>query len=85
VDTRREGRWAEIRISDTGPGIPKEIRDRIFDPFFTTKEVGKGSGQGLAISHSVIVKKHGGTIGFETEINQGTTMIIRLPIGNGNG
>jgi len=85
VTTRREGRWAEIRISDTGPGIPKEIRDRIFDPFFTTKEVGKGSGQGLAISHSVIVKKHGGTIGFETEINKGTTMIIRLPMGNGNG
>jgi PAS domain S-box-containing protein len=85
VATRREGRWAEIRISDTGAGIPKEIRDRIFDPFFTTKEVGKGSGQGLAISHSVIVKKHGGTIGFETEINQGTTMIIRLPMGNGNG
>jgi len=85
VTTRREGRWAEIRISDTGPGIPKGIRDRIFDPFFTTKEVGKGSGQGLAISHSVIVKKHGGTIGFETEINRGTTMTIRLPIGNGNG
>ena len=85
VTTRREGRWAEVRISDTGTGIPKEIRDRIFDPFFTTKEVGKGSGQGLAIAHSVIVQKHGGTIGFETEVNQGTTMIIRLPIGNRNG
>jgi len=85
VTTRREGRWAEIRISDTGPGIPKEIRDRIFDPFFTTKEVGKGSGQGLAIAYSVIVQKHGGTIAFETEINQGTTMIIRLPIGRRNG
>lgn len=85
VATRRKDPWAEIRISDTGPGIPKDIRDRIFDPFFTTKEVGKGSGQGLAISHSVIAKKHGGTIVFETEINQGTTMIIRLPMGNGKG
>jgi len=85
VTTRRQGRWVEIRISDTGPGIPKEIRDKVFDPFFTTKEVGKGSGQGLAISHSVIVNKHGGSIEFETEINHGTTMIIRLPIGEGNG
>ncbi|MBN1627702.1 MAG: PAS domain S-box protein [Deltaproteobacteria bacterium] len=85
VTTRRQGPWAEIRISDTGPGIPKEIRDKVFEPFFTTKEVGKGSGQGLAISHSVIVNKHGGSIEFETEINHGTTMIIRLPIGEGNG
>lgn len=85
ITTRRQGEWAEIRISDTGKGIPKEIRDRIFDPFFTTKEVGKGSGQGLAISHSVIVNKHGGSIGFETEMDHGTTMIIRLPIGDGNG
>jgi len=85
VTTHRDDPWAEIRISDTGPGIPKDVRDRIFDPFFTTKEVGKGSGQGLAISHSVIVNKHGGDIGFETEINKGTTMIIRLPQGNGHG
>lgn len=85
IATRREDHWVEIRISDTGTGIPKEIRDRIFDPFFTTKEVGKGSGQGLAISHSVIVSKHGGTIGFETELNRGTTMIIRLPMDNANG
>lgn len=85
VKTRRENHWAEIRIADTGPGIPKGIRDKIFDPFFTTKEVGKGSGQGLSISHSVIVNKHGGSIDFETEINKGTTMIIRLPLGNGHG
>jgi PAS domain S-box-containing protein len=82
ITTRRNDPWTEIRISDTGIGIPMAIREKIFDPFFTTKEVGKGSGQGLAISHSVIVKKHGGTIHFETEINQGTTMIIRLPMGN---
>jgi signal transduction histidine kinase len=82
ITTRRNDPWTEIRVADTGIGIPMAIREKIFDPFFTTKEVGKGSGQGLAISHSVIVKKHGGTIDFETEINQGTTMIIRLPMGN---
>jgi PAS domain S-box-containing protein len=82
ITTRRVDPWAEIRIADTGAGIPEAIRDRIFDPFFTTKEVGKGSGQGLAIAHSVIVSKHNGTINFETEINRGTTMIIRLPMDN---
>jgi signal transduction histidine kinase len=71
---------AEIRISDTGTGIPEEIRNRIFDPFFTTKEVGKGTGQGLTIAHSIIVKKHGGSLSFETEVGKGTTFIISLPI-----
>jgi PAS domain S-box-containing protein len=71
--------WAEIRIQDTGSGIPEEIRSKIFDPFFTTKEIGKGTGQGLAIAHSVIVEKHAGTIHFESEIGKGTTFIIRLP------
>lgn len=72
--------WAEIRISDTGTGIPPQARSRIFDPFFTTKEVGKGTGQGLAISHNVIVEKHKGQLLFETEMGQGTTFIIRLPL-----
>ncbi|MBW2412678.1 MAG: PAS domain S-box protein, partial [Deltaproteobacteria bacterium] len=71
---------AEIRISDTGAGIPEQIRHRIFDLFFTTKEPGRGTGQGLAIAHSVIVDKHGGTIDIETQENQGTTFVIRLPI-----
>jgi two-component system, NtrC family, sensor kinase len=72
--------WAEIRISDTGTGIPVAAQSRIFDPFFTTKEVGKGTGQGLAISHNVIVEKHKGQLFFETEMGQGTTFIIRLPL-----
>jgi signal transduction histidine kinase len=80
VRTRRDGDWAEIRISDTGTGIPENIRARIFEPFFTTKEVGKGTGQGLAISHAMIVRKHAGTITFETEPGKGTTFIIRLPL-----
>ncbi|MDP1991983.1 MAG: PAS domain S-box protein [Syntrophales bacterium] len=80
ISTRQDDSWVEIRISDTGNGIPVGIRPRIFDPFFTTKEVGKGSGQGLAISHTAIVERHHGTIMFDTEIGQGTTFIIRLPI-----
>jgi len=80
ISTRRDGDWAEVRVSDTGTGIPEEIRSKVFDPFFTTKEVGKGTGQGLAIAHSVIVEKHNGTITFETEPSKGTTFIIRLPI-----
>ncbi|MFQ5741305.1 MAG: PAS domain S-box protein [Acidobacteriota bacterium] len=81
VKTRRVNGWAEVLVRDSGPGIPKDIRDRIFDPFFTTKEVGKGTGQGLAITHSVIVKKHGGRILCETELGQGTTFTVRLPLG----
>jgi PAS domain S-box-containing protein len=80
VSTRHRGAWAEVRIADTGTGIPEQVRSRIFDPFFTTKEVGKGTGQGLAIAHAVVVEKHGGTITFETEEKHGTTFIIRLPL-----
>lgn len=81
ITTQRIGdEWAEIQISDTGTGIPPEVQNRIFDPFFTTKEVGKGTGQGLAISHNVIVEKHGGQITFETESSFGTTFYIRLPL-----
>jgi PAS domain S-box-containing protein len=80
ISTHRAENRAVIRISDTGAGIPEDIRHRIFDLFFTTKEPGRGTGQGLAIAHSVIVDKHGGTIGIETEENQGTTFIVGLPI-----
>lgn len=82
VSTQRDGDWVEIRIQDTGTGIPEAIRSKIFDPFFTTKEVGKGTGQGLAIAHDIVVKKHGGTIRFETVVDRGTTFIVRIPIGN---
>ncbi|MEJ2078686.1 MAG: ATP-binding protein [Acidobacteriota bacterium] len=85
VSTRLDGAWAEIRVEDTGSGIPEHARDRIFDPFFTTKGVGKGTGQGLAISHSVIVDKHGGTIHFETETGGGTSFIVRLPLDEATG
>jgi two-component system, NtrC family, sensor kinase len=71
--------FAEIAVADTGTGIPETIRGRIFDPFFTTKEVGKGTGQGLSLAHTVIVKKHSGKIWFETKMDQGTTFFIHLP------
>jgi signal transduction histidine kinase len=70
----------EISITDSGTGIPDKVRDKIFDPFFTTKAVGKGTGQGLAIARSIIVDKHGGTLNFLTEMGQGTTFFIRLPL-----
>jgi signal transduction histidine kinase len=80
VRTRLDGDEIEIAIGDTGTGIPETARENIFDPFFTTKEVGKGTGQGLAIARSVVVNKHGGTLRFETECGKGTTFYIRLPV-----
>jgi signal transduction histidine kinase len=80
ISSTLAGNWAEIRISDTGHGIPEEIRHRVFDLFFTTKEPGRGTGQGLAIAHSVIVDKHSGKIDIETGEDRGTTFLIRLPV-----
>ncbi len=80
IKTIQEGDWVEIRISDNGDGIPEEIQPHVFEPFFTTKEVGKGTGQGLAIAYDIVACKHGGTLTFETTTGVGTTFIIRLPI-----
>jgi len=80
VSTRLVDDFVEIRVKDTGTGIAEKIRDRVFDPFFTTKPVGKGTGQGLAIAHNVIVDQHQGQIFFESEIGVGTVFIIRLPV-----
>ncbi len=80
VRTRRVDDEAEIAIADTGTGIPESGRAKIFEPFFTTKEVGKGTGQGLSHAHSVIVKRHAGTLRFDTAEGEGTTFYIRLPI-----
>lgn len=81
--TKKTGRFVEIKISDNGCGIPKRIIERIYDPFFTTKDVGVGTGQGLAISHTIITEKHGGTINVESEPKKGTTFTIYLPIESG--
>jgi len=80
VRTRVDGEAVVISISDTGGGISSAVQGRIFDPFFTTKEVGRGTGQGLAIAHIVVVEKHAGELSFETEFGRGTTFHIRLPI-----
>lgn len=79
VATRVDGDQVRIAISDTGPGIPENIRHKIFDPFFTTKPVGSGTGQGLAISHTVVVEKHGGQLMCESVVGEGTTFTITLP------
>lgn len=71
--------YVEIRISDTGVGIPPNHHDRIFNQFFTTKPVGKGTGQGLAIAYSIVVDQHKGNILFESEPGKGTTFIVRIP------
>jgi PAS domain S-box-containing protein len=80
IRTWQEGGQAVIAISDTGCGIPDKIRIRVFDPFFTTKPVGKGTGQGLAISRSIVVEKHGGTLRFEPNQPQGTIFYISIPV-----
>jgi len=80
ISTRRQGPWAEIEVTDTGTGIPAGVREHVFDPFFTTKEVGKGTGQGLTIAHSIVVTKHGGRIRLESEVGRGTTFIVHLPL-----
>ena len=79
IQTRQRGRWAQIRVSDTGCGIPRWAQIRVFDPFFTTKPAGLGTGQGLAISHAV-VSRLGGTIQFDSEEGRGTTFTVRLPV-----
>lgn len=80
ISTRVDGDFAEFRFSDSGTGIAEEHRTKLYDAFFTTKQVGKGTGQGLAIAHSIIVEGHGGTIDFETEVGKGTAFIVRLPL-----
>lgn len=84
VSTRMENGSVVVSVADNGTGIPKDIQHRIFDPFFTTKEVGRGTGQGLSISHNIIVEKHGGRLYFETSPKHGTTFFIELPIASNN-
>ncbi len=67
-------------VTNNGPVIPESVRDSLFNPFFTTKPPGKGTGLGLSISHDIIVRKHGGTLSFTSDENEGTTFRIVLPI-----
>lgn len=80
VRTTQDAECTTISIQDTGAGIQPEIQSKIFDPFFTTKGVGRGTGQGLSLAHTSIVKKHGGKIWFESEVGKGTIFFIQLPM-----
>ncbi len=79
VGTKRVDNEAHILIQDSGMGIPSEVIDKIYDPFFTTKELGKGTGQGLAISHDILVNKHKGRIEVESKVGQGTRFTLVIP------
>jgi PAS domain S-box-containing protein len=81
--------WAKdsdvvISVADDGGGIPPSVAGRIFDPFFTTKPIGRGTGQGLALSRTIVVERHGGSLTFETRVGEGTTFFVRLPITPGD-
>lgn len=80
ITSRMSAGLAEVSVTDNGVGIPVGNRERVFDPFFTTKEVGRGTGQGLAITRTSIVDKLGGELFFESDTGKGTTFFIRLPL-----
>ncbi len=80
VRTRLEADGAHLEVTDTGCGIPASLRERVFDPFFTTKDVGRGTGQGLALAHALVVERHGGRIGFQSEVGRGSCFHVVLPL-----
>jgi len=80
ISTDVDGEYVKIVATDNGCGIPKSNLDKVFDPFFTTKEVGKGTGQGLAITRSIVVVKHRGSVDIDSEVGVGTKFTLRLPI-----
>jgi signal transduction histidine kinase len=80
VRTSCEPAHVRISVSDTGAGIAPDVAARIFEPFFTTKEVGRGTGQGLAIARTMVVERHGGVLTFDTEPGRGTTFHVCLPL-----
>ena len=80
ISTRKADQTIVVCIRDTGAGIPESIQDQVFNPFFTTKAVGRGSGQGLAIAHKVVVDRHKGRLSFHSEPGKGTTFTVALPL-----
>jgi PAS domain S-box-containing protein len=80
VATALDGEDVVVRVSDTGEGIPDDVRPMIFDPFFTTKDVGRGSGQGLPLARGVVQEGHGGTLTMESVLGEGTTFSVRIPV-----
>lgn len=80
IGTSLEGDTAVIRVRDNGCGIPEDNISKLYDPFFTTKEVGRGTGQGLSIAHSIVVDKHSGNIDVSSRLGEGTEFILRVPV-----
>lgn len=78
--TTHEGDHVRVDITDSGIGMPAEIRARVFDPFFTTRTVGQGSGQGLAVAYAIVTRKHGGQLSCVSEVGRGSTFSLRLAI-----
>jgi two-component system NtrC family sensor kinase len=74
-----DGRYVEVELADTGPGIPEDQLDKVFEPFFTTKEVGLGTGLGLSIAYGII-ERHHGRIWAESSVGKGTSFFVQLPI-----
>ncbi|MCW8903252.1 sensor histidine kinase, partial [Sedimenticola sp.] len=81
ISTRLLGDQIEIRVSDSGTGVPAGIKERIFDPFFTTKAVGKGTGQGLCIAYTTVVEHHHGSLRVEDNPSGGAVFVVLLPVG----
>ncbi|MBS1975095.1 MAG: HAMP domain-containing histidine kinase, partial [Bacteroidetes bacterium] len=79
INTKKINDKVEIKVSDNGNGIPKNIVDKIFQPFFTTKPTGSGTGLGLSLSYDII-KAHGGEIKMNSKEGEGTEFIIQLPV-----
>jgi two-component system, sporulation sensor kinase E len=79
LSLNREQGHVRLGVSDTGHGMPEEIRSKVFEPFFTTKDFGKGTGLGLTVVKG-IVEEHGGTIEVESAVDKGSTFWIRLPL-----
>jgi signal transduction histidine kinase len=79
IATRDRGEHVEVRVADTGSGIPEHVQGKVFDPFFTTKGVGRGTGQGLSLAWTTIVERHHGKLWFETVPGEGTTFFVLLP------
>jgi len=77
--TKNLGDRVEIRIRDSGTGIPPEVKERMFNPFFTTKPAGEGTGLGLSLSHDIVVKQHGGSIDVDTQAGEFTEFRVILP------
>jgi signal transduction histidine kinase len=79
LTTRRDGASAVVDVTDDGPGVPPEIRDRVFEPFFTTKDVGQGTGLGLTTCRRIVVDRHGGSLTLDSEPGR-TTFHVSLPL-----